>query len=116
VKVCSKVRSVEMGGTNRFLVTEKTLVNRCRFPADRKLCIIRSRFRGGTCEFSALLFRPLCARCTTLGMTCLLTAAYEGSLSVRIRLGAMPCCFINRVSRRLAALVSRRLWTISSST
>ena len=28
-----------------------------------------------------------------------------------MRLGAMPCCFISRVSRRVAALVPRQLWT-----
>jgi hypothetical protein len=32
---------------------------RCRPPADRKPCIIRSRFLSGTCELSALLFKPL---------------------------------------------------------
>lgn len=70
--------------------------------------MIRSGFRSGTCEFSALLLRPLWDRCSTLGMTWRLAALYEGSLSVMMRLGAMPCFFISRVSKRLAALVLRR--------
>ena len=38
------------------------------------------------------------------------------SLSVIMRRGGQPCFFNSRVSKRLAALVLRRLWTISSST
>jgi hypothetical protein len=68
---------------NRFLPTEKTEVNRCRLPTDRKPCIMRFRFLSDRCEFSALLLRPSCDRCSTLGRTCRLAAAYEGSLSKR---------------------------------
>jgi hypothetical protein len=49
-------------------------------------------------------------------MTCRLAAPHEESLTVMMRLGTMPSFFINRVSRRLAAFVLRRLWTNSSST
>ncbi len=36
-------------------------------------------------------------------------------MSVILRFGGMPCFFRSRVSGRLAALVLRRVWTISSS-
>jgi uncharacterized membrane protein YeaQ/YmgE (transglycosylase-associated protein family) len=68
----------ERGGTNRFLTAEKTDVNRCRSPADRKPCIVHSRFRSGTCEFSTLLFSLLWDRCSTLGMG--LIGAFVGGL------------------------------------
>jgi hypothetical protein len=42
-----------------------------------------------------------------------LAAPYERNLSVIIRLGAMPCFFNRLISRRLAALVFQRFWTIS---
>jgi hypothetical protein len=45
-----------------------------------------------------------------------LCCSIHRSLSVIIRLGAMPCFFSSRVSKRFAALVLRRFWTISSST
>lgn len=50
-------------------MAEKIETKRCRLPGDRNRCIVRSRFRNGTCEFSARLFRPLCDRCSTFGMT-----------------------------------------------
>src|SRR5919112_1494249 len=37
-------------------MAEKTEVNRCRPPADRKPCIRLSRFRSGRCEFSDEVF------------------------------------------------------------
>jgi hypothetical protein len=62
--------AAEMGRNDQVRTAEKPPVNRCRLPAERKPCIIRSRFRSGTCEFSALLFRPLWDRCSTRGITC----------------------------------------------
>jgi hypothetical protein len=91
-------------------------MKRCRPPGDRKPCIIRSRFRIGRCEFSARLFHPLCGRCSTSGMTYRFAAPYDRSLSVMMRFGASPCFFRSRISKRLAALVFRRVWTISSRT
>jgi hypothetical protein len=91
-------------------------MNRCNPPADRKPCIIRSRFRSGRCEFSARLFRPLCDRCSTEGITSRFAAPYERSLSVMIRFGVRPCFFSSLTSNRLAAFVSRRGCTISSRT
>ena len=42
---------------------------RCACRADLKRFICRSRRRVGWCEFSARLFRPLCWRCSTPGIT-----------------------------------------------
>ena len=59
----------ERSGTKWFRTAEKVETNRCNPGHDRNPCIIRSRFRMGTWEFSARLFNPLCWRCSILGMT-----------------------------------------------
>src|SRR3954471_2883469 len=41
------------------------------WPADLNRFICRSRRRVGWCEFSARLFKPLCLRCSTEGITSL---------------------------------------------
>ncbi len=95
--------------TKRFRTAEKIEIKRCRLLGDRKPCIVLSRFRSGTWEFSARLLRPLWDRCSTAGITSRLAAPYERSLSVMIRLGGMPAFFSKLMSSRLAAFVSRRL-------
>ena len=40
---------------------------RCAWPGDLNRFICRSRCRVGWCEFSALLFSPLCFRGSTAG-------------------------------------------------
>jgi hypothetical protein len=50
------------------------------------------------------------------GMISRLAAPYERSLSVMMRFGVSPSFFSSLRSKRLAALVSRRPWTISSRT
>src|SRR3712207_8538048 len=45
-------RSLLAGGTKRLRIAEKTEVNRCSRPAERKPCIWRSRRRNGRGEFS----------------------------------------------------------------
>ncbi len=72
-------------------MAERTEVNRCRPPADRKPCIILCRFVSGRCDFLALLFSPLWDLCLIRGMTWRLDAPYSGSLSVMMRFGTMPC-------------------------
>ena len=47
---------------------------RCAWPADLKRFICRSLCRVGWCEFSALLFSPLCFLCSTEGITSRLAA------------------------------------------
>ena len=47
---------------------------------------------------------------------CAAIEAAEAGLSVIIRRGGQPCFVRRRLSKRLAALVLRRVWTISSST
>ena len=59
----------ERGGTKRLRTAEKTFTNRCRYLGNRNPCSTRSRRRNGRCEFSARLLSPLCARCSTSGMT-----------------------------------------------
>ena len=43
--------------------------NRCAPPTERKPFIARSRYLVGWWLFSARLFRPMCERCSTEGMT-----------------------------------------------
>ena len=43
-------------------------MKRCKPPTDRKPCIIRSRFRRGTWEFSARLFRTLASYLLQIAM------------------------------------------------
>ena len=64
----------EWDGTNRLRTAEKIGTKRSRPAHDRKPCIIRSRLRIGTWEFSARLFNPLWERCSTSGKTVRLAA------------------------------------------
>ena len=76
----------------------------------------RSRRRVGWCEFSARLSRPLCLRCSTEGITSAFVALSLASLSVTMTRGGRICRFSSLRSKRLAAGLSRRLWTRTSST
>src|SRR3954454_13919206 len=69
----------------RLLIWSWAERNRCAWRADLKRFICRSRRRVGWCEFSALLFRPLCRRCSTPGISSRFAAGQLASLS-RIRL------------------------------
>src|SRR3954447_5960079 len=100
----------------RLLIWSWAERNRCAWRADLKRFICRSRRRVGWCEFSALLFRPLCRRCSTPGISSRFAAGQLASLSVSSTRGARPCFFSSLRSRRLAAFLSRRLWTSTSST
>jgi len=73
-------------------------------------------FRSGGCEFSARLFRPLCDRCSAVGIMSRFAALYERSLSVIIRLDLRLCFFSSLTNSHLAAFVSRRVYMISSRT
>ena len=77
----------DRGGTKWLRTAEKIGTKRWKPAHDRKPWIIRSRFRIGTWEFSARLFRPLWERCSTSGMTVRLAAPYDRNLSVMRRLG-----------------------------
>src|SRR5271165_6888128 len=90
--------------------------NRCTCRGDLKRFMIRSRRRVGWWEFSARLLRPLCCRCSTPGMISRLAAAQLRSLSVISTRGARPCFFSSLRNKRLAAFLSRRLWTRTSRT
>ncbi|SDP54587.1 hypothetical protein SAMN05428967_2386 [Phyllobacterium sp. YR620] len=46
------------GGTKRLRIAEKAERNGSRLPDDRNVCITRSRFRSGRCEFSARCLIP----------------------------------------------------------
>src|SRR5919202_2693922 len=54
---------------NRLLIPSWAERKRWAWPGDLKRFICRSRRRVGWCEFSALLLRPLCRRCSTEGIT-----------------------------------------------
>ncbi len=58
----AKAERRERGGSKTLQIAEKIAVSRCKPPGDRKPCIACSRRRSGRCEFSALLFSPLCDR------------------------------------------------------
>src|SRR3954470_20899216 len=100
----------------RLLIWSWAERKRCACRGDVKRFICRSRRRVGWFEFSARLFRPLCWRCSTLGITSRLAAPQLGSLSVIMTHGARHCRFSSLPSRRLAARLSRRLCTSTSST
>src|SRR3712207_1993066 len=51
------------------LIGSGTERNRCAWPGGLDRFICRSRRHVGWCEFSARLFRPLCRRCSTLGIS-----------------------------------------------
>src|SRR3954451_11546467 len=53
---------------------------RWAWPGDLNRFICRSRRRVGWCEFSARLFKPLCFRCSTEGITSPLAGAVAGQL------------------------------------
>jgi hypothetical protein len=87
---------------NRIPRADKTEVNRWKLPADRKPCIILSRFVSRRYDFSVLLFSPLWDRCSILDMTWRLAAPYEGSLSVMMCFGTMPCfCYFESSNARV---------------
>lgn len=64
---------------------------RWAWPGDLNRFICRSRRRVGWCEFSALLFKPLCCRCSTPGMISFFAAPYLASLSVIMVRGGRIC-------------------------
>ena len=89
-------------GTKRFLTAEEIEVNRCRPPTDRKLRIVRSRFRSGTCELLAMLFRPSWDRRLILGRTCLTKVRLSNANELRLQ-SALRTAWRNVAPKRLAA-------------
>ena len=99
----------------RLLIPSGAERKRCAWPADLKRVTCRSRRRVGWRAFSALLFSPLCVRCSTEGIAARSAAPQLASSSVTMTRGGRTCFFSSLRSRRSAACLSRRLCARMSS-
>jgi hypothetical protein len=88
--------------------------------AERKCCASRADVKHFTCPVLAVMptgadFRPiaepLCRWCSIPGIGACCATLLPPSLSVTMTRGTRRCRFSSLQSKRLAALLSRRLWT-----